>query len=269
MAKTPASTKGSKRKAAPASAPARSDKGAWTTVDTTGMRPEEIAALAEQTLSNRKQKRNINTTGKGKVSENAGKHPENVKSGDPDLLSDKQKAFVNEYLIDLNATQAAIRAGYSPKTAREQASRLLTNINIQAFLAQRQKVREARTEITQDRVLQELYRLCFVDVRKYFNADGSAKPITELDDDAAAALAGFEVNELFGEDSVIGHTKKFKLTEKKGALELLMRHMGMLNDKLKLQGDPTAPMEVRTRVVLVPPKQVAQVESKSLAKDDD
>ena len=182
-------------------------------------------------------------------------------------LNAKQEAFVNEYLIDLNATQAAIRAGYSPKTAGSQAFDLLKKPEIQVLIAARQHERQKRTEITQDRVLQELYRLAFVDVRKFFNADGSPKKIHELDDDAAAALNGFEVNDIMAGDVHIGETKKFKLVEKKGAIELLMRHMGMLNDKLKLQGDADAPLEVKTKVVMVPAKQVAEVQTRALKRE--
>ena len=267
MAKPQASKPGSTQKKAPATAQIDA-KGARLTVDTTGMTPEQVAALAEDMLPKRKPRNKVSTKTQ-KVPENAGQDTENVKSAEDEGYTDKQRAFVDEYLVDLNATQAAIRAGYSRHTANEQASRLLANVKIQKLIAERKAARVERTEITQDRVLQELYRLCFVDVRKFFNADGTAKPITELDDDAAAALAGFEVNEIFGDDSVIGNTKKFKLTEKKGALELLMRHMGMLNDKLKLQGDPQAPLEVKTKVVLVPQKQAAEVETRPLERPQD
>lgn len=184
--------------------------------------------------------------------------PKSVKES----LPPRKAQFVQEYLIDLNATKAAIRAGYSAKTAQAQSSRLLSNVMIQEAIQEEMKRRETRTGITQDRVLQELYRLCFVDVRKFFNEDGTAKPITELDDDAAAALAGFEVVESGNPESPMTTiTKKFKLSEKKGALELLMRHMGMLNDKLKLQGDAENPLTLLL-------KQVSGT-SLPVVKDDD
>lgn len=159
-------------------------------------------------------------------------------------LTPKQSAFVDEYLVDLNATQAAIRAGYSAKTANEQGARLLANVSVAEEISERKKKRQERTEITQDRVLQELYRLCFLDIRKAFDEHGNLKPIHELDDDTAAAIAGIEVQEINAAPGSppLGITKKFKLIEKKGPLELLMRHMGMLNDKLKLQGDPDNPL---------------------------
>ncbi|HJV52774.1 MAG TPA: terminase small subunit [Noviherbaspirillum sp.] len=161
-------------------------------------------------------------------------------------LTPKQEMFVAEYLVDLNATQAAIRSGYSAKNAHKIASELLGKSGVAEAIAKAKAKRTERTEITQDRVLQELYRLCFVDIRKAFNDDGTLKPIHELDDDTAAALSGIEVQELNAAPGSppLGFTKKFKLIEKKGPLELLMRHMGMLNDKLKLQGDAENPLNV-------------------------
>ncbi|MDB5448408.1 MAG: terminase small subunit [Phenylobacterium sp.] len=80
-----------------------------------------------------------------------------------DTLSDKQRQFVREYLIDLNATQAAIRCGYSPRTARQQAARLMTDVNISAFVREAMDARAARTEITADKVLQELWGIASAD----------------------------------------------------------------------------------------------------------
>lgn len=77
-------------------------------------------------------------------------------------LTAKQQRFVEEYLIDLNATQAAIRAGYSPKTANEQGARLLANASVQEAIAKAMAERSRRTGISQDRVIQELARIAFV-----------------------------------------------------------------------------------------------------------
>ncbi|MGX0136321.1 terminase small subunit [Cupriavidus metallidurans] len=172
--------------------------------------------------------------------------PKGERKKDTAPLNARRAAFAREYVIDYNATQAAIRAGYSENTAQEQASRLMTNAEVQAAIAKEQKKRVARTEITQDRVLQEVARLAFLDIRKALNPDGTLKNIMELDDDTAAAIAGLEIFEEFtgkGEErTFVGYTKKIKLADKKGVLELLMRHMGMLNDKLKLQGDAKNPL---------------------------
>lgn len=156
-------------------------------------------------------------------------------------LNARQQRFVDEYLIDLNGTQAAIRAGYSEKTARQIADQLLSKLDIKQAIQARMKDREKRTEITQDRVLQELARLAFFDIRKLYNEDGSMKTPHELDDDAAAALSGIDVTEEFdgyGEErKMIGYTKKAKVFDKGTALTLAMRHLGMLNDKMQLSGE--------------------------------
>lgn len=158
-------------------------------------------------------------------------------------LTPKQQRFVDEYLIDLNATQAAIRAGYSKKTASIIGFELLRIPKVAAAIEAGMKKREKRTEITQDRVLKELSRIAFFDLRKLYNADGSLKKPNELDDDAAAVLAGIDVVEMQGgaevdEEGNVKHvpmyTKKAKTFDKNAALTLAMRHLGMLNDKLKV-----------------------------------
>lgn len=150
-------------------------------------------------------------------------------------LTPKQSRFVDEYLIDLNATQACIRAGYSAKTAEQQGPRLLGNVGVSAAIQARMKARENRTLITQDRVLQEYARIAFFDPRALFNDDGTPKPIKDLDDDSAAALAGLDMQEVYegygDERTFIGYTKKYKLADKKGALDSVARHLGMFTPK--------------------------------------
>jgi phage terminase small subunit len=153
-------------------------------------------------------------------------------------LTDKQQRFVAEYLIDLNATQAAIRAGYSQKTARALGCENLTKPDIQEEIQSAMKAREQRTHITADKVLQELARIAFFDLRKLYRKDGTMKAIHELDDDAAAVLAGVDVTEEFtgrGEERELsGYTKKARVFDKGAALTLAMRHLGMLTDKTEV-----------------------------------
>lgn len=155
-------------------------------------------------------------------------------------LTPKQRQFVEEYLIDLNGTKAAIRAGYSVKTARAIGNENLTKPDIAAAIEEAQRLRGIRTGITQERILQELARICFFDQRKLYKEDGSLKRPIDLDDDAAAALAGVDVVEMQGGASIemdgeITHvplyTKKVRVFDKNTALSLAMRHMGMLRDK--------------------------------------
>ena len=157
----------------------------------------------------------------------------------PKKLTPKQARFVDEYLCDLNATQAAARAGYSARTANEQGSRLLANVSVRFALSEAMKAREKRTHITQDRVLQELARLAFSDIRKAFKEDGTLKLPQDLDDDTAAAMAGIDTitSSVHGGDEEAPlslTTKKVKIADKNAALTLAMRHLGMLNDKLQL-----------------------------------
>lgn len=160
-------------------------------------------------------------------------------------LTAKQRRFVDEYLVDLNATQAAIRAGYSAKRADAIGYENLRKPDIAEAVSTAMKEREKRTQITQDRVLQELARIAFFDIRKLYNEDGSMKAPQELDDDAAAALSGIDVTEEFqgrGEDREhIGFTKKAKVFDKGTALTLAMRHLGMLKDKVEHSGEIKSP----------------------------
>ena len=146
-------------------------------------------------------------------------------------LTSKQERFVAEYLVDLNATQAAIRAGYSEKTAYAIGQQNLKKLEIQTAIQKAIKKRARRVEITQDRVLQEYARLAFYDPRKLFDEDGKPKDISSLDDDTAAALAGLDVMEEYegtGENrQFIGYTKKYKLANKLGALDSVAKHLGM------------------------------------------
>ena len=150
-------------------------------------------------------------------------------------LTARQSRFVDEYLIDLNATQAAIRAGYSEKTAKSQGQRLLTNVDIESAIQQRMKDREQRTEVTQDRVLRELARLGFSDIRKLFTAGGQLRSVHDLDDDIAAAVQSVEVVTKMlpsadGEEPDIEYVHKIKLWDKNSALEKIAKHLGMFAD---------------------------------------
>lgn len=152
-------------------------------------------------------------------------------------LTPKQARFVDEYLIDGNATQAAIRAGYSAKTAQQIGAQNLLKLLIAAAIAAKQAVLEAgrtvrlaKMELTKDRVALEIARLAFFDPRKMFNAAGQPLPIHELDDDTAAAVAGLEVLEQFegrGDDRVYtGELKKYKIADKNAALEKAAKIVG-------------------------------------------
>ena len=154
-------------------------------------------------------------------------------------MTPKQKLFCEEYLVDLNATQAAIRAGYSKKTAAVVGYENLTKPHIAEAIEKSMEERQKRIHITQDRVLQELSRIAFFDIRKLYREDGTLKRMNELDDESAAVLSGVDVIETHIQDSenTATQTKKVKVFDKTAALTLAMRHLGILNDKVEHSGE--------------------------------
>ena len=149
----------------------------------------------------------------------------------------KEQRFVEEYLIDLNATQAAIRAGYSEKTAKQIGYELLCKPHIQAAIETAMAERSARTRVTQDCVLNGIADLSFYDIAELFAEDGSLKPIHEIPPRMRMAIAGIEVEELWegrGEALArIGNLHKVKLADRKGSLELLGRHLKLFTDRVE------------------------------------
>lgn len=155
-------------------------------------------------------------------------------------MNDKQARFVAEYLIDLNATEAAKRCGYSPKTAHVQGSRLLTNAEVAAAVAEGQAKRLQTAELSAVRVLEEMRRLAFFDVADIFDTDGTLRPIHEIPKEARAAIAGIEVARA-NFDKTDGKKSdewlhKVKLASKDRALEMLGKHFGLLEEKHSLSG---------------------------------
>lgn len=163
-------------------------------------------------------------------------------------LTPRQSRFVDEYLIDLNATQAAIRAGYSEKTASAVGFENLRKPKIAAAIQERMKNREERTEVTQDRVLKELARLGFADLRGVFTDSGNLKMPSEWSDAMAAAVSSVEVvvrpSGEYDEDGrpEVEHVHKFKLWDKNAALEKIAKHLGMFADNGL--GDKERPIHV-------------------------
>lgn len=154
-------------------------------------------------------------------------------------MSPKQARFVEEYLIDLNATQAAIRAGYSAKTAEQQGYQLLQNTSVAAAIAEAQAARSERTEITQDMVLRELARIGFGDIRKLFTPGGNLLAVSDLDDDTAACLSSIEITTRKvrgGDDDEVEEVSKVRLWDKRAALVDIGKHLGMFKDRLEITG---------------------------------
>ncbi len=158
-------------------------------------------------------------------------------------LTPKQKRFVEEYLVDLNATQAAIRAKYSENTAGSQAFDLLKKPEIQAAIQAEMDKRSKRTNITADNVLKELMRIATADLSGAYDEQGRLKPIHEIPEDTRRAMSGvkvFEEFEGFGADRVkIGEVREVKFWDKPKSLEILARHLKLLTDKVEVSGSVT------------------------------
>lgn len=144
-------------------------------------------------------------------------------------MTKKQKLFCEEYLIDLNATQAAIRAGYSPETAGAIGAENLKKPQIQKAIARAMADRSRRTGVNADRVVMELAKIAFVNAADVIDADDATLK-TDATQEDLAAVQSVKVK-TFGEDGV---EREIKLADKIKALELLGRHLGMFNDRLRL-----------------------------------
>lgn len=138
-------------------------------------------------------------------------------------LTDKQEMFCREYLVDLNATQAAIRAGYSEKTANEQGARLLANVSVAKRIAELKTVRNEEIGVDAAYVLKRLVEIDQMDVLDILLANGELKPIKDWPKTWRTTLSGMDVTEMAGD--VPGLLKKIKWPDKVKNLELLGKHV--------------------------------------------
>ena len=149
-------------------------------------------------------------------------------------LTNKQTKFIDEYFIDLNATQAAIRSGYSKKTARKIGQENLTKPDILNAIKQRRKELSDATKINQERILNEEKSIAFFDLGKLFKTDGSLIPLGELPEEVRRGISGFEIIEtpILGTKK-IKRTYKYKLNDKGRSLERVGKHLGMYSEKIE------------------------------------
>jgi len=163
-------------------------------------------------------------------------------------LTAQQLRFIDEYMIDLNGKQAAIRAGYSERTAESQASRLLRHVKVQSEVSKRQAERSKRCEITADKVLKELAMLGFANMKNYMRAGPSGDPyldFSNLTEEQTAALQEVTVEDYVdgrGEDAREVKRVKFKLADKRAALVDIGKHLGMFKERVEHSGPDGAPI---------------------------
>lgn len=161
-------------------------------------------------------------------------------------LQPQIERFLQEYAIDLNGTAAALRAGYGERSASMRASLNLSKPHIKKRLVEILAERMTRTHIAQDRVIEELAKLAFYDVRSLFRDDGTLKAPSEWGVAFSAAVTSVEVVEMWegtGKNRVKrGEIKKVRLADRHTALHTLAKHMGMLQDRVIVSGDKDAPI---------------------------
>ena len=149
-------------------------------------------------------------------------------------MTKKQKRFIEEYLVDLNATQAAIRAGYSPDTAGSIGSENLKKPEIRARIEKAIAERSKRTGINQDRIVMELAKIALLNPKGLVNFDEATTKEDAADEDVAA-VASVRVKRFPTKDGE-GVEREVKMYDKTKALELLGRHLGMFKDKVEVSG---------------------------------
>lgn len=158
-------------------------------------------------------------------------------------LSPKQLRFVDEYLVDLNATQAAIRAGYSADSAASQGWDLLQKPEIREAIEVAALERAKRVQVSGDDILRRLKEIAFVDLRHAYDENGRLKGVQDLPSDVARALAGIKVYDEFegsGDERVkVGEVRELKFNDRLRALELLGKNIAIFTDKVEHNLGPT------------------------------
>lgn len=157
-------------------------------------------------------------------------------------MTPKQQRFVEEYLKDLNATQAAIRAGYSAKTASSQGERLLRNVDVSAALSEAQAKRSTKTGIDAEWVLTRLAHESLADVADLYDENGGLKSVHDWPLIWRQGLvAGMDVEEIRENGAVVGVVRKVKLSDRIKRIELIGRHIDVqaFKDKIEQIGTMT------------------------------
>lgn len=151
-------------------------------------------------------------------------------------VTKKQKLFCEEYLVDMNATHAAIRAGYSPKSASDIGSENMKNPEIEAEITRLMAERSKRTGVTSDRVLEELSKIAFCNPADVINLQNGTL-LDENEIKKAAAIASVKVKQIPTRDGEIITEREIRMADKIKALELCGKHIGLFKEKVELGGN--------------------------------
>ncbi|MBW2178786.1 MAG: terminase small subunit [Deltaproteobacteria bacterium] len=149
-------------------------------------------------------------------------------------LSPMQDKFIHNLIKGMTQEKAYIKAGYAPKAARKNASRLMTNDNIVKELAIRKARATKLADVNAANIIKGIAQIAFFDIRKIYNRDGTLKKLHEIDKNTAAALVGVDVQEsiIYGQ-----FTKKIKMSDKLKALEYLAKFEGLFEKDNKQKGE--------------------------------
>lgn len=165
-------------------------------------------------------------------------------------LSEKVKKFCKEYIIDFNATQAYIRAGYSKNGAKVAAAKLLTFTNIQDHIQKLIKKSDDKGILNRERVLLEIARLAYSNVQNVFTPNGNLLPVQDIDEDTARAISGIKVRRVINYEKSTKNKKVFddiveyKFHPKPAVLDMAMKHLGEYNNEFKLDLTGTKIMKI-------------------------
>lgn len=149
-------------------------------------------------------------------------------------LTAQKKRFAKEYIIDLNATQAAIRAGYSKKTSYSQGQRLLKDVEVQNYIQSLMDKRAKKVELKAEDVVEEIRKLAFGNATDYIEIDNGRIIVKDLKGIDTTFIAGAKEN-FDKEGNYLGIELKFH--DKSKNLDMLMRHLGQYKDKVELSMD--------------------------------
>lgn len=191
-------------------------------------------------------------------------------------LSPKQLAFCREYVVDYNATQAATRVGYSPKTAKQQGSRLLTNVDLQKEIARRESLIENKVLVSKEKVIRELSKLGFSDIADHLTIDEygcvQAVGIDQLPPGASAAVKKVRERRIIKStqgtkdkpdgDQILDCTLEYELHDKINPLIQLGKELGMFRDKHEVQFDEKI---LATFMAIMPPDYAAEFKKQLIA----
>lgn len=167
----------------------------------------------------------------------------------PQKLTDKMERFCQEYIIDLDGTKSAIRAGYSKRSASHIAFQLLKKPLVVERIKALKQAQFKRIEVTADRVIEQLGTVAFSDLRSVFDGTRLMAP-NEWSDEAAALVAGLEVSTVSRGEGEVEYVAKIRSADRLKALELLGRHFKLFTDKVENTGKDGGPIETESRTTL-------------------